>query len=145
MASLVALSGDLADATDAADEALVRAYERWERLVVSGDPAPWVFRVGVNLLRRRQRRRALESTLLRKLDRSDVLPPPAGEVWLLVKELSDRQRAVIVLRFVADLAEADIAEVLRVSRSTVSSTLIDAKAKLRSRLGDDSEVVRARR
>ena len=56
-----------------------------------------------------------------------------------MRHLSLRQRQVVVLRFVADLPEADIADVLGISRGTVSSTLADAKANLRVALTDRAE------
>jgi RNA polymerase sigma factor (sigma-70 family) len=48
-----------------------------------------------------------------------------------------RQRQVVVLRHVGDLPEAEIAHVLGISRSTVSSTLADAHRALARRLRDD--------
>lgn len=71
-----------------------------------------------------------------------ALPPPAGEVWDLVKRLSDRQRLAIVLRYVADLPEADIAAAMGITRSTVSSTLADGLDRLRVALGAQKKGVR---
>ena len=45
-------------------------------------------------------------------------------------------RTAIVLRYVADLPEADIAEALHVSRGTVASNLSDARKALARYLGD---------
>ena len=102
-------------------------------------PDGWVFQVAFNLVRRRGRRRALEQTVLRRsaAGTAGVVAGPAGEAWDAVRHLSPRQRQVVVLRYVADLPEADIADVLGISRGTVSSTLADAKAALRISLGDD--------
>ena len=44
--------------------------------------------------------------------------------------LPARQRQVIVLKYLADLLEHDIAELLGVSRSAVSSALTDARRRL---------------
>jgi DNA-directed RNA polymerase specialized sigma24 family protein len=44
--------------------------------------------------------------------------------------LPDRQRKAIVLRFVADLAEADIAVAMGATRGTVASTLAAARRRL---------------
>ena len=42
------LLGDREEALDCAQEALTRAYPRWERLLRDGDPTPWVARVAGN-------------------------------------------------------------------------------------------------
>ena len=52
----------------------------------------------------------------------------------LVAPLPERMREVVVLRHVADLTEPMIADVLGISRGTVSSTLRDAHARLAERL-----------
>ncbi len=63
--------------------------------------------------------------------------PLDDEVWQAVRALPDRQRTAIVLRYVADLPEADIAEALHVSRGTVASNLSDARKALARFLDDD--------
>src|SRR5262249_19556386 len=40
-----------------------------------------------------------------------------------IRELPERQRVAVVLRFVADLTEPDIAQIMGVRRGTVSATL----------------------
>ena len=52
--------------------------------------------------------------------------------------LPTRQRTAVVLRFVADLTESQIAQAMGVSRSTVSSTLSDALAALHRVLAESS-------
>ena len=91
----------------------------------------WTYRVALNVARRRARRRRIEATLLRRRgpERTE-LDGPAGEAWAVVADLPLRQRQVVVLRYVADLTEADIASALGISRSTVSSTLADARRTL---------------
>ena len=64
------------------------------------------------------------------------MPSPAGEIWHLLSQLSTRQREVVVLRHIADLREAEIGDILGISRSTVSSTLADAYSRLEHILKD---------
>jgi DNA-directed RNA polymerase specialized sigma24 family protein len=78
----------------------------------------------------------LERALLRRAVPRPNVPAPAGEVWDLVAALPERQRQVVVLRHVADLKEPEIASVLNISRSTVSTTLRDAHRRLGSLLDD---------
>ena len=129
-ASLLVLSGDRDLAEDATDEALSRALQHWDRVREMESPGGWVYRVAVNRVRRVARRRALERRLVRRLvPRTDV-PAPGGEVWDLVRTLPDRQRTAVVLRYLADLTESDIATVMGVTRGTVASTLADARRAL---------------
>ena len=125
---LIAGSTDLA--AEAADEALARALADWGRVSAMGSPEAWTYRVAVNYVRRTLRRRALEARLLRRLPPPAPLPPSQIELWELVGQLPLRQRTAIVLRYVADMAEADMAEAMGVSRGTVASTLARAQRRL---------------
>ena len=60
---------------------------------------------------------------------SPTYPLPRVDL-ALVSELPARQREVVVMRHVAGLGEAEIAEALGISRSTVSSTLRSAHDRL---------------
>ncbi|HJR25562.1 MAG TPA: sigma-70 family RNA polymerase sigma factor [Acidimicrobiales bacterium] len=139
LASMVLVSGQPELAREAVDEALTRALERWERVSAMSSPGGWTYKVALHCLRRRSRRAALERRLLGRLHRHGAVAPPAGEAWEVVRSLPARQRAVVVLRYVADLSQAEIAEVLGITRSTVSSTLTDAHRALAPLLGDPPE------
>jgi RNA polymerase sigma-70 factor (ECF subfamily) len=139
LATLTMVCGDADAAAEATDEAFVRALARWDAVRTMASPVGWTVRVAINVARRRARRRTIETRLLRReVPRADV-PPVAGELWLMVAELPARQREVVVLRYVADLGESAIAEVLGVSRSAVSSALTDARRRLGAELGADEE------
>lgn len=143
VAALTLYAGGIDEAAEAVDEALVRAFERWEHVGALSSPTAWACRVAVNVVKRRARRRKLEQALLRRHTHVAALPSPEIEVWNLVRHLSERQRLAIVLRYVADLPEAEIASVMGVTRSTVSSTLADGIRRLRAMLGTgDREGVR---
>ena len=65
---------------------------------------------------------------------------PTGEVWELVRALPERQRVAVVLRYVADLTEPDIAIAMGIARGTVASTLAAARERLAEILiSDDVE------
>jgi RNA polymerase sigma-70 factor (ECF subfamily) len=129
-ASLLVLCGSRESAADATDEALSRALQHWSRVRSMTSPEGWVYRVGVNVVRRSARRRSLEHRLLGRLHIEEVMPAPAGEVWDLVRALPERQRTAVVLRYVGDLEEETIAQVMGVTRGTVASTLSDARRSL---------------
>ena len=137
VATLLLTTGDLELATEGVDEAFARAVAGWGRVGAMPSPTGWVFTVALNHCRRSTRRRQMERRLLGRRATTPVVPPPAGEIWQLVSVLARRRREVVVLRHVADLREAEIAEVLSISRSTVSSTPAAAHHTLNRLLDDD--------
>lgn len=140
LAALVMFVGDRQRAEDATDEAFVRALARWDRVRSFESPIGWVVKVARNVARRAATRATLEHHVLRRSPTPPVAQAPTGEIWMSVRALPDRQREVVVLRYLADLPEGEIAAVLGVSRSAVSSALTDARRNLavvlREREGD---------
>ncbi len=132
--SLLLATGQVDGARDATDEAFLRALMAWPRVQQMESPAGWTFRVALNVVRRRERRRSLERRLLARKAPDPDVPAPAGEAWALVADLPRRQRTAVVLRYVADLTEAQVASAMGISRSTVSSTLADAQRRLATSL-----------
>jgi RNA polymerase sigma-70 factor (sigma-E family) len=135
--------GDREEAGDIAQEALVRAYARWPR--VEARAGGWVARVSTNLaldhVRRRDRRQD------RPLPPGDdpgpattgaAAHPHSGERIDLVdalRRLPRRQRDVVVLRYLADLPEAEVARSLGCGVGTVKSQSHRGLAALRRHLG----------
>jgi RNA polymerase sigma factor (sigma-70 family) len=143
LASLVAFSGDADVAAEAVDEAFVRALVHWGRVANMASPAGWLYRVAINVARRQARRRAHENDVATRLASDDARLVPAArggdlgiELRELVGRLPERQRLAVVLRYVADLPEADIARAMGIRRSTVSATLAKARAHLQHDLTD---------
>lgn len=137
VASLVLVTGDLDAAREAGDEAFVRAFERWDRVSQMASPRGWVYRVALNVARRRGRRAMLEANLWRRraeVSAGSAIPEDAIDAWVAVAALPRRQREAVVLRYVADLTEVEVATVLRVRRSTISRSLDAAHKTLAARL-----------
>lgn len=135
--SLLVIGADPESARDAVAEAFSRAYERWGRVATMVSPTGWVYRVALNEIRRRERRRRMESRLLRR--RSAPSPTTPAEVdphlWAAVAALPAREREVVVLRYVADLRERDVAAVLGISEGAASAALVTARRRLAKALG----------
>lgn len=131
---LTVAAGDAEVGREITAEAFVRALERWDRVREMDSPAAWTYRVGVNLLRRRLRRAALERRL--QPARPAPVPPPAveSELWDAVRALPVRQRTAVALRYVCDLPQEEIADVMHVAAGTVSATLTAARRRLAAEL-----------
>ena len=129
--------GDRAEAEDVAQESLVRAYDRWRR--VADDPHPWVSTVAgrraIDVLRSRRRAQAREERTTRT---AAPLPGAEQEVAARVdlqralSTLPRRQREVLLLRYVADLPDADVAGQLGISTGSVKKHAARALAALRN-------------
>lgn len=136
LASMLLVFGDVERAKESTDEAFARAVSAWSQVQQMESPGGWVFRVALNVGRRSARRALLERKLLRATRPAEDVPGPVYEVWDSVRRLPHRQRTALVLRYVADLPEAEIASVMGVRRGTVASTLHDARRALGTALAD---------
>lgn len=137
LASMTAVTGSLDAAREATDEAFARAWDRWERVHEMAAAGGWVYRVALNTVRRRGRRAALERALLLRSAPPAEVPAPAEELWQLVRSLPERQRIAVVLRYVADLPEREIAFTMGIARGTVAATLAAARGRLAAMLAEE--------
>lgn len=139
--SLAGAFGDLELAREAADEAVVRAFEKWDRVASMASPAGWTYRVAFNFARRKRRREAIERQLYLRVDRAKaVVEGPSGEIWLEVARLPLRQRMAVVLRHVGGLSEPEIAKIMGISRGGVSTALRCAYSRMRANMEADGHV-----
>jgi DNA-directed RNA polymerase specialized sigma24 family protein len=139
LAGLVVMFGDLNLAEDSVAEAFARALADWHSVRSMLSPGGWTYRVAVNAAKRSLRRSRLERRLWAAKGKDAALPPPAAELWDLVRSLAPRQRTAIILRHILDLSEPEIARVMGVTRGTVSRSLLAAHQKLGSLLDNVTE------
>lgn len=127
--------GDAGLAAEAIDEAMARAYARWDRIEAYSSPEGWVYRVAINVAR----------SALRKTRREDLweLPPeeavaddhPDLELRAAIGRLPVKFRSVVVARYLLDWSTADTARALGIPEGTVKVRLKRAL----SRLAEDLE------
>ena len=134
--SLLVIGGDREAARDAVAEAFSSAYADWGRIAAMTSPTGWVYRVALNELRRRGRRRRIEMRLLgQRSVRPPVAPPDVDpELWAAVAALPPRQREVLVLRYLADMRERDVAAILGISVGAAPAALVAARRRLATEL-----------
>jgi RNA polymerase sigma-70 factor (sigma-E family) len=134
-----ALTGDRYLAEDVLSDALVKVARRWRRISSLDDPAAYVRRVLVTTYlddrRKAQRRRTAPSADIEVLDHpapdvADAVVDKA-EVARLLAALPSQQKAAVVLRYLMDQTDEQIADALGCSAGTVRSHLSRARATLR--------------
>ena len=129
-----ALTGSVVEAEDLVQEALVRLAPRWQAVSASGAPEAYVRRTMVNLHISWWRSRRREWLHPEPPDRAVTDLLPNRDLWVALRVLPPRQRAVLALRYLEDLTEAETAAVLGCSVGTVKSQAAKAIAKLRPTL-----------
>jgi len=127
--ALVAVTGDRESARDAVQEAFARALAERRRFRGDGSLEAWIWRIALRaaLEERRQRGHAPIG--------DQIYPQLAGadtdlELAHAVRTLPPRRRLVFFLRYVADLAYADIAQICGISEGTVAAVLSQARAQV---------------
>ena len=130
-------------AEDAVAEAFARAWLRWPDLRRDvRSPAGWIMHVALNECRGRFRRLSTERRKAHVVARPDAATDPepfAAPVWAAVADLSERERSLIALRYLADLTQEEIAQALGLPVGTVASGLSRARQRLGVALGPTFE------
>ena len=127
--ALIAVAGDAG--RDAASESLLYGWEHWDRVRRMDNPAGYLYRVGLNRVRRGKRHK-----------RRVVFPEPSGgelpwvepELPAALADLSGKQRATVMLIHGFGWTVREVAEVMGVSAGTVQKHDERAMRKLRSSL-----------
>jgi RNA polymerase sigma-70 factor (sigma-E family) len=135
------MTGDAGAAEDLVQETFIRIARRWDRVRAMDHPVAYARRVLVNL--------AVTEAERRSRQRAELTPQPSwaesadqaaaralSEIedlaefrWALAK-LPPRERAVLVLRYWADLPTAEVATILGCSTGTVKSSASRGAARL---------------
>jgi len=142
------LVDDIETAEEVVQDSFAAMHAHWRRLNSSDAALRYLRQCVVNRARSVLRHR-------RVVDRNVLQPPPdmpsaehfairrleREAVVAALQRLPLRQREVLVLRYYADLSEADIASAMRISRGTVKSHIFRAMTALRHLLdeGDMSD------
>lgn len=125
---------------EAADEAFVRACQRWSEVSTYTNPQGWIYRVAMNWarswLRRTRRERDKRPLLMNYEPIEDELVDIDLERALA--GLSPSHRTVVVARFFMDWSVDETADALGIRPGTVKSRLSRALGQLANELRDPS-------
>jgi RNA polymerase sigma factor (sigma-70 family) len=124
------------EADDCFQETFIAALRAYPRLKPNSDRRAWVLTIA--------RRKALDAHRARGRRALPVADPAAvsdspartsagleGSVWQAVRELPERQRSAVVLRYVGDLPHREIATAIGCSEDAARRSLHEGLTKLR--------------
>lgn len=128
------LVGDRGHAEDLVQSTMERIQRYWWRVE---HPDTYARRILINQARSRWRRKGpteLPTGQVPEVAAADATSDwdQRDELWRMLLRLPPRMRAVLVLRYFEDLAEADIAAVLGCSKGTVKSQISRGLDRLRA-------------
>jgi RNA polymerase sigma-70 factor (ECF subfamily) len=143
------IARNAADAEDAAQVGLTKAWRALPRFRRGAPFRPWLLAIVANEARNRRRaagrREGLALRAAHELPSGGAAPSPEGravaaeERAVLVaalEQLSEDDRAVLSCRYLLELGEEETAEVLSLRRGTVKSRTSRALGRLRTQLGE---------
>lgn len=140
--ALYLLTGDRYEADDLAQEALLRAYERWDRVRTMDSPAGYVYRTALNLHRSRLRKLSVRARrAFAAVPSEDPVSAVAAsqDVRRALARLPRGQREALVLVGWLDLSAEEAGRVLGIEASSVRGRLHRGRLTLREQLGERDE------
>ena len=128
---------DLDRAEDITQDAFVQLLRHWKKVSRYDRPGAWVRRVAIRLAVHSMRRERLRSVLERKVEPSPISASTDVDVLGAIRDLSEMQRAAVVLFYFEDRPLAEIADILGCSDSTARVHLHRARRHLAAALGEE--------
>jgi RNA polymerase sigma-70 factor (sigma-E family) len=136
LAALVVADGGMAE--EVVQDAFVAMHGGWRRLGDTGKTLPYLRQSVVNRSRSVLRHQAVEGNYAHKpppdapsAEQKAVTLPGGSSVVDALRRLPARQREALVLRYYADLSEADIARAMGISRGAVKGHTARGMSALR--------------
>jgi len=127
-------------AEDVTQDAFLKAYRARHRYQPNGRVEAWLCTIAVREAISRLRWGTLQRRMLEATHRAGESRPPATTGELLddlLRVLSPKARAVVVLHFLHGYRYREIAGILRIPEGTVASRLSQAIAQMRRHVGAD--------
>ena len=141
---LYGLTGDYHEALDLTEEAFVRAMRAYPRFRGDSDPFTWLYRIGVNVLKKRYRKRTRRAELWaahieshppatsdpRTAEHRVIAGERAESVRVAIAELPPVYGEAVTLRYIDEMSYEEIASAAGCSIGTVKSRLARGKSML---------------
>ena len=151
---LLASTRDVDLAETLTQDCFLKAHRNWSQFRGESTAMTWLMRIAINLQKDHWRNRRVQFWRHASNNAVDVeeasgwLPSressqeqqllareKVAHVWRAVKDLSERQRTVFLLRYVEEMELSEIAHTTGLSEGTVKAHLSRALARVRAELG----------
>jgi RNA polymerase sigma-70 factor (ECF subfamily) len=151
---LLASTRDIDLAETLTQDCFLKAHRNWGSFRGDSTAMTWLMRIAINLQKDHWRNRRMQfwrHTRINSVDldeASDWLPSgersveqqllakeKVSHVWKAVKDLSERQRTVFLMRYVEEQELSEIAQATGLSEGTVKAHLSRALGKVRAQVG----------
>ena len=129
------VTGNRQEAEEITQDAFLRLWERWDRVVLVEDPTGFLFKTAMNVFRNRMRRVSIAARRsLGITDDGDDLAAveDRDEVIRLMRPLTAHQRAALVLTGYLGYSSEEAAQILGVRASTVRALATKGRATARA-------------
>jgi len=136
--ALYLLTRNRYEAEEIMQDAFLKVFERWGRVVSLDDPVGYLYRTAMNLFRKRWRRASMAMRrTIGLISRDDEIAQIELRVDVVraVASLSPRQRTAIVLIDLLDLSSEEAGRILGISPGTVRMHASRGRAALAALLG----------
>lgn len=136
--SFCLITGNRHEAEEIVQDAFLKVWERWDRVTGLDDPQGFLFRTAMNLFRNRARRSALAvRKIVRPELRADDLDAveDRDELVRMLRPLTPRQRAAVLLTDYLGYRSDEAAEVLGIRASTVRALSTKGRTSVRQMQG----------
>lgn len=127
------LTGDLAEAQDAVQEAYVRAWQRWSTVGGYDDPEAWTRLVASRIAVSRWRSLRSRARAYLRHGASESVPGPGTEtveVVAALRRLPEEQRTALALHYLLGLPVAEVARETNAPVGTVKARLSRGRTAL---------------
>ncbi len=141
------MTGSRMDAEDIAQETFIRAYKSLKGFDISRRFFPWLYSIGINVVRGRLKNKGRDSpSLIDFVAPSNSEPGPedrliekqrAGQVQKALLDLDPDKREAVILRYMHGLTFDELAESLGISASGAKMRVYRGLDQLKQLLQDD--------
>jgi RNA polymerase sigma-70 factor (ECF subfamily) len=139
ISQLYVMTGDYAEAEDAAQEAYARAWQRWDQVAGYQDPEAWVRTVAYRIRVSAWRKTVNRGRAYRRHGVSVPVAEISADYVTLVaalRRISENLRRVVVLHYLVGLSVSEIATETGASPSAVKARLSRGRQALSVQLGE---------
>ncbi len=144
----LSIVSDTAEANEVTQETFIAALRSLRSYRERQSLKAWLYTIALNRSRSHLRKRKVIERLRNSLaarfrietqnqatpEESILQGEQGSEVWHALRQLDERHRLVVILRYFHELPVAEIANILSINEGTVHSRLHSAREKLRSAL-----------